>query len=202
MSRLIQQYKEKILPELKEELKVSNIHAVPRIEKIVINAGIGKVLQQNPKALDTLTETFRKITGQQPVVTRASKAIAGFKIRQGQTVGLTVTLRKKRMYDFLDKFINVVMPRTRDFRGLSPKGFDGRGNYNCGIKEVLVFPEAGETAEASFGLEITIVTTAKSNAQGFALLKKFGFPFNDSVTQKYFGFLIKKYKIKKKKKHN
>ncbi|OGE78280.1 MAG: 50S ribosomal protein L5 [Candidatus Doudnabacteria bacterium RIFCSPHIGHO2_01_FULL_46_14] len=184
MSRLIQQYKEKILPELKEELKVSNIHAVPRIEKIVINAGIGKVLQQNPKALDTLTETFRKITGQQPVVTRASKAIAGFKIRQGQTVGLTVTLRSKRMYDFLDKFINVVMPRTRDFRGLSPKGFDGRGNYNCGIKEVLVFPEAGETAEASFGLEITIVTTAKSNAQGFALLKKFGFPFNDSVTQK------------------
>src|SRR3989344_382682 len=172
MSRLIQQYKEKILPELKEELKVSNIHAVPRIEKIVINAGIGKVLQQNPKALDTLTETFRKITGQQPVVTRASKAIAGFKIRQGQTVGLTVTLRSKRMYDFLDKFINVVMPRTRDFRGLSPKGFDGRGNYNCGVKEVLVFPETGEGAgETSFGLEVTIVTTAKNNEEGFQLLK-------------------------------
>src|SRR3989338_5520934 len=202
MTRLQELYNKQILPALKTELKIDNIQAVPRIQKIVINAGIGRILQQNPKALDALVETMRKITGQQPVITRAAKAIAGFKIRQGQTVGLTVTLRSKRMYDFLDKFINVVMPRTRDFRGLSPKGFDGRGNYNCGIKEVLVFPEAGETAEASFGLEITIVTTAKSNAQGFALLKKFGFPFNDSVTQKYFGFLIKKYKIKKKKKHN
>jgi len=177
MSRLIQQYKTKISPALKDELGIANVHAVPRIEKIVINAGIGRILQQNPKAQEALVETMRKITGQQPVVTKAAKAIAGFKIRQGQIVGLTVTLRAKRMYDFLDKFINVVMPRTRDFRGLSPRGFDGRGNYNCGIREVLVFPETGETGETSFGMEITIVTTAKNDQEGYALLKKFGFPF-------------------------
>ncbi|OGE76248.1 MAG: 50S ribosomal protein L5 [Candidatus Doudnabacteria bacterium RIFCSPHIGHO2_02_FULL_48_21] len=178
MTRLQELYNKQILPALKTELKIDNIQAVPRIQKIVINAGIGRILQQNPKALDALVETMRKITGQQPVITKASKAIAGFKIRQGQTVGLTVTLRQKRMYDFLDKFINVVMPRTRDFRGLSPKGFDGRGNYNCGVKEVLVFPETGEGAgETSFGLEVTIVTTAKNNEEGFQLLKKFGFPF-------------------------
>ena len=184
MVRFLEQYNTKILPELKEELKISNVHAVPRVKKIVINAGIGKLLQQNPKGLDALVETLRRITGQQPVVNKAAKAIAGFKIREGQTVGLSVTLRSKRMYDFLDKFINVVMPRTRDFRGLSPKGFDGRGNYNCGIKEVLVFPEAGEGADANFGLEMTIVTSAKNDAEGYALLKKFGFPFNDKISAK------------------
>lgn len=180
MNRLQEQYKSKILPQLKDELKVDNVHAVPKIEKIVINAGIGRILQQNPKALDILIETFRKITGQQPVVTRAAKAIAGFKIREGQTAGLTVTLRQKRMYDFLDKLINVALPRTRDFRGLSRKGFDGRGNYNCGVREVLVFPETGEGQESNFGLEITIVTSAKNNEQGYRLLKKFGFPFNEA----------------------
>src|SRR3989338_7195751 len=184
MTRLQELYNKQILPALKTELKIDNIQAVPRIQKIVINAGIGRILQQNPKALDALVETMRKITGQQPVITKASKAIAGFKIRQGQTVGLTVTLRQKRMYDFLDKFINVVMPRTRDFRGLSPKGFDGRGNYNCGVKEVVIFPETGEGADANFGLEMTIVTSAKNDAEGYALLKKFGFPFNDKISAK------------------
>lgn len=175
----MQQYRTKTIPELKQELRIDNIHAVPRITKIVVNAGIGKILQKNPKALDTLIETFRRITGQQPVVTRAAKAISGFKTRQGQNVGLAVTLRARRMYDFLDKLINVVLPRTRDFRGLPAKGFDGRGNYNCGVREVLVFPEAAEGAEANFGLEITIVTTARNDEQGYALLKKFGFPFRD-----------------------
>ena len=190
----MQQYKSKILPQLKEELKIHNIYAVPKITKIVVSTGIGRLLQQNPKALDVTVETLRNITGQQPVVTKAAKAIAGFKIRQGQIVGLSVTLRQKRMYDFLDRFINVVLPRTRDFRGLSPKGFDGRGNYNCGVREALVFPEAGEGAEGSFGLEVTVVTTAKNNSEGYALLKKFGFPFSD----KYYGNKITDCKIEKK----
>ena len=179
MTRLLQQYKTKIQPELKTELSIGNALAVPRIEKIVVNAGIGRVLQQNPKNLDKLVEAFRKITGQQPIQTRASKAIAGFKIRQGQIVGMTATLRGKRMYDFLDKFINVAMPRTRDFRGLSPKGFDGRGNYSAGLKEHIVFPEMSEAdVEAVFGLQITIATTAGNDDAGYKLLKKFGFPFS------------------------
>lgn len=180
MARLQEQYKSRILPQLKDELKFDNVHAVPKVEKIVINAGIGRLLQQNPKAMDMLVDTLRKITGQQPVVTKAAKAIAGFKIRQGQTVGLIVTLRQKRMYDFLNKLINVALPRTRDFRGLPRKGFDGRGNYNCGVREVQVFPEVGEGLEAGFGLEVTIVTSAKNNEEGYALLKKFGFPFSET----------------------
>ena len=178
MSRLAKAYKTKIGPALKSELGIDNIHAVPKIEKIVINAGIGRVLQQNPKSLDKLVEIIGKITGQRPVITRAKKAIAGFKIRQGQTVGLVANLRSKRMYDFLDKFVNIALPRTRDFRGLSRSGFDGRGNYNCAVREVIVFPEAGEGADANFGLEITIVTTAKDNESAYKLLKKFNFPFS------------------------
>ncbi|OGE82589.1 MAG: 50S ribosomal protein L5 [Candidatus Doudnabacteria bacterium RIFCSPHIGHO2_01_FULL_49_9] len=180
MSRLMQEYKKKIRPALREELKIANIHAVPRIEKIVVNAGIGRILQQNPKVLDKLVEVMGKITGQRPVVTRAKKAIAGFKIRQGQTVGLTATLRSKRMYDFLDKLVNIAFPRTRDFRGLSRSGFDGRGNYNCAVREVIVFPEAGEgNMEGNFGLEITIVTSAQTNEAAYQLLKKYRFPFKD-----------------------
>ena len=179
MNRLQEQYKTKILPELRDELQIANFHAVPRIEKIVVNAGIGRLLQQNPKALERIVETLSKITGQKPVVTRAKKAIAGFKIRQGQAVGLMVTLRRKRMYDFLDKLVNVALPRTRDFRGLSRSGFDRRGNYNCAIRESVVFPEAGEIgAEGTFGLEVTIVTSAKDDASAYLLLKKFGFPFS------------------------
>lgn len=180
MSGLLEQYKSKILPELKSELKIKNLHAVPRPVKIVVNAGIGRLLQQNPKLLDSLIETMAKITGQKPVVTRAKKAIAGFKIREGQVVGLAVTLRRKRMFDFLNKLINVAWPRTRDFRGLPRAGFDGRGNYNCGIKEAIVFPEVGEGGpEGNLGLEITIVTTAKDDESAYKLLKKFNFPFKD-----------------------
>lgn len=180
MSRLMQQYQTKLVPELKQELALANVHAVPRIEKIVVNVGLGRVLQHNPKNLDKLVELFRRITGQQPIITRASKAIAGFKIREGQTVGMAVTLRGKRMYDFLDKLINVAWPRTRDFRGLSRSGFDGRGNYSAGLKEHIVFPEAAESdMEDEFGLEVSIVTTAKNDEQGYKLLKKFGFPFKD-----------------------
>ena len=178
MSRLKEQYKKEILPQLKSELKFDNDFAVPRILKIVVNAGIGKLLLAAPKNLENLRAALAKIAGQQPVITRAAKAIAGFKTREGQIVGLRATLRGRRMYDFLDKFINVAMPRTRDFRGLSPRGFDGRGNYNCGIRENIVFPEVVEGgAEGAFGLEITIVTSAKNNEDAYKLLKKFGFPF-------------------------
>lgn len=180
MIRLMEKYKTAIIPELKAELKIENVHAVPRIEKIVVNAGLGRVLAANPKSLDKLIEAFRRITGQQPIITRASKAIAGFKIREGQTVGMAVTLRGKRMYDFLDKLINVAWPRTRDFRGLSRSGFDGRGNYSAGLREHIVFPEAAESdVEGAFGLEVSIVTTARDDEAGYRLLKKFGFPFKD-----------------------
>lgn len=180
MSRLMQQYKSKILPELKTELGIGNDLAVPKIEKIVVNAGIGRILQSSPKVLDSLREKFGKITGQRGLVTRASKAIAGFKIREGQVVGLTATLRGKRMFEFLDKLINAALPRTRDFRGLSKDGFDGQGNYNLGLREHLVFPEIiEEGVEGSFGMEVTIVTTAQTNEQGYKLLKKFNFPFKD-----------------------
>lgn len=177
--RLSQLYKKK-LPKLKEELALSNDLAVPKIIKIVVNAGIGKLLQQQPKALDSCIEAYRKITGQQPVLTHAKKAISGFKIRQGQVIGLMVTLRGKRMYEFLDKLINVVLPRTRDFRGLSKKGFDGHGNFSLGLRENVVFPEiTQEDTSTSFGLEISIVTNADNDERAYKLLKEFGFPFKD-----------------------
>lgn len=180
MTRLLELYRSKVLPELKEELKVSNVHAVPKLEKIIVNAGIGRILQQQPKQLDFLKTAMASITGQQPVITRAKKAISGFKIRQGQIVGLTSTLRGKRMYDFLDKLINTALPRTRDFRGVARKGFDSHGNYTLGIREQIVFPEMAESGvEGIFGLEVSIVTTAKDDAAAYKLLKKFGFPFKD-----------------------
>jgi large subunit ribosomal protein L5 len=180
MTRLLEQYRTKVLPELKSELKLSNDLAVPRIEKIVVNAGVGKILQQQPKDLESLTEALRMITGQQPVVKKAKKAIAGFKLREGQIVGLVVTLRGKRMYDFLDKLINVALPRTRDFRGLSKTGFDKRGNFSIGLREHLVFPEmAQEDLGVNLGLMASIITTAKNDEQAYKLLKKFRFPFKD-----------------------
>lgn len=180
MTTLQEQYKTKILPELKSELKAENDLAVPRITKIVVNAGIGKLLQAQPKNLERFQDTVSKITGQKPLITRAAKAISGFKVREGQIVGLVVTLRGKRMYDFLDKLVNITLPRIRDFRGISRKGFDGRGNYSLGIREHIVFPEMAEdTTEGTMGVEIVVVTTARTNERGYRLLKKFGFPFQD-----------------------
>lgn len=180
MVRLMEQYKTKVLPALQNELKVKSAMAVPRITKIVINAGIGRILQAQPKALDNLVASLAKVTGQKPALRHAAKAISAFKIRQGQIVGLSVTLRGARMYDFLDKLINVALPRTRDFRGVSKDGFDGRGNYSLGLKEHLVFPEmAQEEMETSFGLQVNIVTTAGNDVAGYLLLKKLGFPFKD-----------------------
>lgn len=179
-TRLLEQYKEKILPALQAELAVANALAVPRITKVVVNAGVGRILQAQPKAQDGLMAGLAKITGQKPVPRRAAKAISAFKIREGQVVGLSVTLRGARMYDFLDKLVNVALPRTRDFRGVSHKGFDGHGNYSLGLKEHLVFPEmAQEEVETSFGLQVNIITTAENDAAGYSLLKKLGFPFKD-----------------------
>ena len=179
-TRLQELYKTQIRPELKEELRLDNVFAVPRIEKVIVNAGIGRVLQQNPKSLDEITHAMARITGQKPLLTRARKAISAFKIREGQIVGLRVTLRGRRMYEFLDKFINAALPRTRDFRGLSKTALDGKGNYSCGVSEHIVFPEmAQEEVGLTFGLEITIVTTAKNNEQAYLLLKKLGMPFKD-----------------------
>lgn len=179
MVRLLEQYKKKVLPELLNSLGADNVFAVPRLEKVVINAGLGKLLTQQPKGLDNFLDAMRKITGQQPIVKRARKAISAFKIREGQIVGLMVTLRGKRMYEFVDKLVNVALPRSRDFRGISRKGFDGRGNYSLGIREHMIFPEmAQEELSQAFGLQVSIVTTAKDDEAAYQLLKKLGFPFS------------------------
>lgn len=166
-----------ILPELQKELKVKNINAVPRLEKIKINVGIGK-MSEGGKDYAHVVQNLAVISGQKPVVSKARKAISNFKLKQNQPVGVSVTLRGKRMYDFLSKLINVTFPRVRDFRGVSPKSFDGRGNYSIGLKENTVFPEINpDDLAKTHGVEISIITTAKTNEAGLKLLKAFGFPF-------------------------
>jgi large subunit ribosomal protein L5 len=173
-------YLEKVVPKLMEQFEYSNIHQVPKVVKITINRGLGEA-SQNAKALESSINELSIITGQRPVVTRAKQAIAGFKIRQGMPVGVMVTLRSERMYAFLNRFVNLVLPRIRDFRGVSPKSFDGRGNYTLGIREQLIFPEVEyDSIDQIRGMDITIVTTAKSDAEGRALLKELGMPFREN----------------------
>ena len=170
-------YNTVIVPKLQKELGYTNIHQVPRLEKIVINRGLGEA-SQNAKALESSIAEISAITGQRPVITRAKKAIASFKIRKGMPVGLMVTLRRERMYAFLDRLINIALPRIPDFRGVSPKAFDGRGNYTLGIREQLIFPEINyDSVDQLRGMDISIVTTAKTDEEGRALLKAFGMPF-------------------------
>jgi large subunit ribosomal protein L5 len=170
-------YLEKIVPKLMEDFKYTNIHQVPKLVKVTINRGLGEA-SQNAKALDSSIKELATITGQKPVVTRAKKAIAGFKIRQGMPVGVMVTLRSERMYAFLDRLINLALPRIRDFRGVSPKSFDGRGNYSLGVKEQLIFPEIDyDTIDQIRGMDISIITTANTDNEGRALLKEMGMPF-------------------------
>ncbi len=179
MQRLKEKYHKEVRPALKKKFALENSMAVPKVLKVVINAGVGKTLK-DPKYLDAIIADLKTITGQQPVKTIARKSIAGFKIREGQVIGVTVTLRGQRMYDFLDKLVNITLPRVRDFRGISAKGFDGRGNYNLGIKEQLVFPEISEESiEHTFGFEISVATNAGNNERGKELLKSLGFPFAD-----------------------
>lgn len=175
--RFKKMYFEEILPRLKDELGLDNPMEVPRIEKIVVNMGVGEAAQ-DPKVLDEAIEVLRTITGQQPIIRRARKSIAGFKIRAGMPVGLKVTLRGDRMYDFLDRLISIAIPRVRDFRGLSPKQFDGQGNYTFGVKDQLIFPEVDvDRVQRQLGMDITIVTTADDDEEARKLLEAFGFPF-------------------------
>jgi large subunit ribosomal protein L5 len=180
MSRLDEKYKKEILPELQKEFKIRNIMAVPRLEKIIINVGVGEAIQ-NVKVLDAAKAELGQITGQMPVVSRAKKSISAFKLRKGQAIACFVTLRGRRMYEFFDRLVNIVLPRVRDFRGVSPKSFDGRGNYTLGLKEQLVFPEIDYTkVEKSRGMNITIVTSARNDKEAFALLKGLGMPFREA----------------------
>lgn len=170
-------YLEKSVPALVQALGVKNPMAVPKVEKIVVNVGVGKTLK-DAKLLEAITEDIRRITGQNPVKTLAKKSISGFKIRENQVVGLVVTLRGSRMYDFLEKLVKVALPRVRDFRGLDPKKFDGHGNYNIGFREQIVFPETiREHMENVFGLEVNIQTSTADDKQALELLKSLGFPF-------------------------
>lgn len=177
MSRLEEHYKREIVPALRNKFNYSSIMEVPKITKIVVNMGVGDA-KDNPKFLENAVEELTIITGQKPVITKARKAIAGFKIRAGMPIGTMVTLRGERMYHFLDRLLNIALPRVRDFRGVSPKAFDGRGNYTLGLKEQLIFPEINyDKVEKVRGMDIVIVTTAKTDEEGRELLKGFGVPF-------------------------
>jgi len=179
MSQFKTFYDETVVPKLKEKFNYTNPMQVPKIEKIVINMGLGEAIH-NIKIIDSAVEEMKQISGQQPVVTRAKKSIASFKLREGMPIGCMVTLRKKRMYDFLNKLVNVALPRVRDFRGISAKAFDGAGNYSLGVKEQLIFPEIEyDKIDKIKGLNVSIVTTAKSNEEGKELLKLMGMPFKN-----------------------
>jgi large subunit ribosomal protein L5 len=178
MARLKDRYKKEIIPALMKEFDYSNQMAVPRLEKIVLNMGVGREAQNNPKVFDQAAYELSTVSGQKPVVTRAKKSIAAFKLRAGMPVGVSVTLRGERMYEFLDRLINAVLPRVRDFRGVSPRAFDGRGNYTIGIKDQLIFPEIDfNKVDRTRGMNISIVTTARTDEEGRALLRQFGMPF-------------------------
>ena len=175
--RLQKLYKDEIVSSLMKELNLSNIMQVPKLDKIVVNMGIGEAAS-NPKLIDAAIVELAQITGQQPVARAARKSEAGYKLREGQKIGAKVTLRKEKMYEFLDRLISITLPRVRDFEGVSPKGFDGRGNYTLGLREQIVFPEIEiDKVDKIFGLGITIVSTAENDEQGRALLKAFGMPF-------------------------
>ena len=179
MARLQKLYREKIAAELKEKFGYQSIMEVPRLSKITLNMGVGEAVADK-KVLDNAVGDLTKIAGQKPVVTKAKKAIAGFKIREGQAIGCMVTLRGVQMYEFLDRFVTVALPRVRDFRGISGRAFDGRGNYNVGVKEQIIFPEIEyDKVDALRGLNISITTTAKSDEEAKALLAGFRFPFKN-----------------------
>lgn len=176
-ARLHKLYEEEIVSKLTEEFGYENEMAVPRLKKIVINSGVGEAVE-NEKVLETVSENLARITGQRPVPTRSTKSISNFKLREGVPVGTKVTLRKKIMYEFLDRLVNLALPRTRDFQGIPDKSFDGRGNYTMGIKEHTIFPEIDtDNVDKVHGMDITFVTTAETDEEAYALLKLFGMPF-------------------------
>jgi large subunit ribosomal protein L5 len=179
MANLRQYYLETVVPAMMSEFKYTSVMQVPRVEKVVINIGVGEAID-NAKALDGAVEDVQKITGQKPVITKAKKSVAAFKLREGRAIGVKVTLRSGRMWALLDRLINLALPRTRDFRGISGNAFDGRGNYTLGLREQLIFPEIEyDKIDKVRGMEITIVTTAKSDEEGRRLLKLMGMPFRE-----------------------
>jgi len=179
MSNLKETYEKKIVPELTETFKYKNVMQVPKLDKIVLNMGLGEAIH-NIKLIDSAVEELRMIAGQQPVVTRAKKSIAAFKLREGMPIGCRVTLRRERMYDFFAKLVNIALPRVRDFRGISGKAFDGKGNYSLGIREHIIFPEIDyDKIDKIKGLNVSVVTTANTDEEGKALLKLLGMPFRN-----------------------
>jgi large subunit ribosomal protein L5 len=177
MSRLQDYYRETVSGQLKDKFGYANVMQVPRIQKVTVNMGLGEAVADK-KIIDKATGDLVRITGQKPIVTKARKSVASFKIRDGYPIGAKVTLRRERMYEFLDRLINIALPRVRDFRGISPKGFDGRGNFNLGIREQIIFPEIDyDQVDAIRGMDIAITTSARSDEEGRALLDAFGFPF-------------------------
>ena len=177
MPRLNELYKSEVVPRLREKFRYKNAMQVPKLEKVIINMGLGEAIE-NIKILDSAAEEIGVITGQKPVITKARKSISNFKLRAGVPIGIKVTLRRDRMYYFLDKLMAVALPRVRDFKGVSPKGFDGRGNYTLGIKEQIIFPEVNyDKIDKIRGMNITIVTTARTDEEGMELLRLLGMPF-------------------------
>ncbi|HPF43553.1 MAG TPA: 50S ribosomal protein L5 [Syntrophomonadaceae bacterium] len=177
MARLYELYKQEIVPKLMDRFQYKNINEVPVVERVVLNIGVGEAIQ-NPKSLDGAVNDLRAISGQKPVITKARRSIAGFKLRAGMPIGCKVTLRGERMYDFLDRLMNLALPRVRDFRGVSPQAFDGRGNFSLGIKEQTIFPEIEyDKMDKIRGMEVVIVTTAKTDEEARELLRSMGMPF-------------------------
>lgn len=175
--RLIEKYKNEVAPHLQKKFGYKNVHQIPRLVKISVNAGVGEAIQDS-KVLESVLGDLTTVTGQKPVITKAKKSISNFKLRQGMKIGAKVTLRKERMWEFLDRFISVTVPRIRDFRGYSDKSFDGRGNYSLGVKEQLIFPEINvDKIDKIRGMDVTFVTTAKSDEEAYELLLALGFPF-------------------------
>lgn len=177
MSGLKQRYQAEVIPAMMAKFGYRNVMEVPKLEKVVVNVGLGEAIQ-NPKAIDAAIEDIKTITGQQPVVTKAKKSVAAFKVREGMRIGIKVTIRGNRMYDFMDRLVSIALPRVRDFRGISARAFDGRGNYTLGLKEQLIFPEINyDKIDKVRGMDITIVTTAKNDEEARELLKLMGMPF-------------------------
>jgi len=177
--RLKKKYKEEVVPQLMKDFGFENVMQVPRLDRIVVNMGLGEAVQ-NAKLIESATDELMAISGRKPVVTRAKKSIASFKLREGMPIGVMVTLRREQMYDFLDRLVSLALPRTRDFKGISPKAFDGRGNYTLGIREQIIFPEINyDKIERIKGMNVTFVTTAETDEQGRALLKSLGMPFRN-----------------------
>ena len=175
--RLLERYRKEIVPKLQKEFGYRNVHQVPKLEKIVVNMGVGEATQ-NAKLIEKAADELAVITGQKPVIRKARKSSANFKLRQGQAIGCTVTLRGHRMWEFYDRLVSVSLPRVRDFKGVSPKAFDGRGNYSLGIREQIIFPEVDyDKVERITGLNVTVCTTARNDAEGKALLAQLGMPF-------------------------